>query len=153
MTSANVTYYYVYRGNELVLKTSQHCLCKDNVRWRLREIEKPEECKLKCIWPDENEVDQTVFDGPLTDKLAQWDAEDARIEETRRDYAEMKRRGTVACLCRAQEIVGKEFISDDGIKMKLTGTDRGKMVLQNEGAKMVLDETTFGLGWKDIALV
>lgn len=149
MTSANVTYYYVYRGKELILKTSQHCLCKDNVRWRLREIEKPEECKLICIWPDENEVDQEVFNGPLTKKLAQYDAEDARIKKTQAHYAEMKRRGTVACLCRANELEGKYFISDEGVKMKMTGTYgiHKDIVLQNEIGKMVLDKGTFGLNW------
>jgi hypothetical protein len=114
MTSANVTNYYVYCNKEKVLNASQHHLCVNKIDEKLRAIENPEDCRLVIVWPDEHEVPHTQFDGPLSIHLANLDERDAKNQKTREDYRLMKENGTVAVLCRADEIVGKSFISPDG---------------------------------------
>ena len=55
MTSANVTYYRVYRNGVEILKDHQHHLCKNWINEKLYAIDKPEECTLVTIWLDEYE--------------------------------------------------------------------------------------------------
>lgn len=156
MTSANVTWYYVYdKGAHKVFEGSQHCMCKNTIREKLRALENPEELTLKVIWPDEHEAPQEMFYGPLSEKIKEWDDEEARNEKCRQDYREMKSRGTEACLCRAEQIKGKRFKSDkDGKEFDFHGlSDKGDVILSNEGLNApwrIMSKGDFGLNYKAI---
>ena len=83
-TSANVTYYGVYRDGKLVKEHSQNCMCKPRVRDELARY-MPEGClavdagRLTVVarWPDEEEEDHFSRPMPLADFLAgkklEWD--------------------------------------------------------------------------------
>lgn len=154
MTSANVTHYYVYnKENALIFKGSQHCMCKNHIRADLRALGLREELTLKVIWPDEYEAPHTMFYGPLADKIKEWDEEEARNEKTRQDYREMKSRGTEACLCRSEAIVGKRFKSDkDGKEFTFHClSPRGDVILSNEGQCApwrIMSKGDFGLNYR-----
>lgn len=57
-TSANVTYYQVYKGDRLVGEHSQHALCKYVVREKLAKYQPASDYMLRLRHPDEDEVDQ-----------------------------------------------------------------------------------------------
>lgn len=71
MTSANVTYYSVYKGDELIKEHRQNCMCKLTIRDRLERDHFPtSDFTIVARWPDENEVDHFTEPMKLTDYLA-----------------------------------------------------------------------------------
>jgi hypothetical protein len=80
MTSANVTYYHIYRNGKLVLNESQHHYCKNTIDEILFGIVNPEECVLEVIWLDEDEVDQTQYHGSLKKFLDRKTAKAASLK-------------------------------------------------------------------------
>jgi len=77
MTSANVTYYGVYKDGKLIKEHSQHALCKPKIREHLQSYPNPEELTLILRWPDENEEDHFSKSMSLADYLngvkVQWE--------------------------------------------------------------------------------
>jgi len=77
-TSANMTYYGVYRDGKLVKEHSQHAYCKPRVRAELAKYMPPEGClavdtgtiTMIARWPDEEEEDHFSVPMPLADYLA-----------------------------------------------------------------------------------
>jgi len=67
MTSANVTYYGVYKDGKLIEEISQHAYCKDRVKEKLAQYTPPEDYTLIARWPDENEVDHFTREISLAD--------------------------------------------------------------------------------------
>ena len=55
-TSANVTYYEVYKDDKLVGKHSQHCMCKSTIKAELSKYTPSCDYEVRAIWPDENEA-------------------------------------------------------------------------------------------------
>lgn len=155
MTSANVTHYYVYdkEGNP-VFEGRQNCLCKNTIKTKLMSLKNPENLSLQIIWPDTEEVPHKLFDGPLTHKLNEWEYAASVFEKCQREYREMKERGTVAVLCRAKEIKGKRFVSDDGKEFTFHNvSNSGEVILSNDGPTepwRIMDKGTFGLNYKAV---
>jgi len=56
-TSADVTYYRVYKDNKLVKEHSQHCLCKNTIKDHLLTYTPPEDYTLQLLFVDEYEAD------------------------------------------------------------------------------------------------
>jgi len=69
VTSANVTYYNVYKDGKLVKTYSQNCLCKQTVREKLAQHTPAQEYGLIAVWPDEDEVDHYSREMNLNDYL------------------------------------------------------------------------------------
>jgi len=58
MTSANVTYYEVYKDGKFIDSVSQHCYCKCTYKEELTELfPSPKDYTLIVRWPDEKEDD------------------------------------------------------------------------------------------------
>lgn len=149
MTSANVTHYSVFRGTECIIKTTQSHLCINRIDAILRAVEKPEECRLLIVWPDENEVNQVVFNGNLTEHIAHIDARDFALDKTRRHYKIMKENGTWYCMGYESDIIGKTFVSPDGATAKILDIDNGIITLLEDGWKKYdIAREPFALNWK-----
>jgi len=92
MTSANVTYYKVYRGDEKILEDRQNHLCKNWVDEKLYAIEKPDECRLVTIWPDEYECPHEN-EYNLGEYLAEKTKRDQEQKDSCRFFCFMRKRG------------------------------------------------------------
>jgi len=90
MTSANVTLYRVFRGIKLILDDSQNCMCINRIDDKLYAIEKPEECTISVVWPDENEVHQTQYYGSLEKYLRRKTMKKEAQEESMRIWCEAR---------------------------------------------------------------
>lgn len=78
MTSANVTYYEVYKDGKYIDSVSQHCYCKCTYKEELSELFKPaKDYTLIVRWPDEEENDQYSKEMNLEDfmngKKVEWE--------------------------------------------------------------------------------
>jgi hypothetical protein len=67
MTSANVTYYQVFKDGEKVAEYRQNCLCKDSKTEGLKSHVPAEDFTLVLCWPDEYEVPHYTQEMSLAD--------------------------------------------------------------------------------------
>ena len=70
MTSANVTYYQVYKDGKLVKEHSQSHYCTWTIRERLKIHQPPQDYILITNTPDEDEEDHFTEQMSLADFLA-----------------------------------------------------------------------------------
>jgi len=79
-TSANVTYYEVYKDGALVKEHSQHAYCKSRIREQLLAYVPAEAYTLILRWPDEEEEDHFSKEMLLSDYLngvkVEWEDDD-----------------------------------------------------------------------------
>ena len=69
MTSANVTYYEIYKDGKYITRHSQNCMCKFTIDKRLAKYKPAEDYVVKLVWPDENEADHCSKKMSLLDYL------------------------------------------------------------------------------------
>lgn len=68
-TSANVTYYNVYKNGKFVAEHRQNHYCKQRIKEQLKQHLPVENFTLIARWPDEDEVDHFSESMPLKDYL------------------------------------------------------------------------------------
>ena len=68
-TSANVTYYQIYRKGKYVDEHRQNCMCKSTIRKELGQYQPSKDYSIILRWPDENEADHFTYEMPLEDFL------------------------------------------------------------------------------------
>lgn len=70
MTSANVTYYTVtHKETGKRWNYSQHAYCRNRINENLNSHIPPSDFELIVTWPDEDEEEQVIFEGSLSDYL------------------------------------------------------------------------------------
>ena len=79
-TSANVTYYSIYKDGNLIKEHRQNCLCKNYIDAELKNYPNPAELILVLRWPDEDEVNHFTVPMSLKDYLDNKSVEWKRIE-------------------------------------------------------------------------
>lgn len=69
MTSANVTYYQVYKDKKYIAEISQHHMCKLTYKEELKKFVPAKDYTVIARWPDEEEEDQYSNEINLEDFL------------------------------------------------------------------------------------
>lgn len=68
-TSANVTYYQIYKNGKFIEQHRQNCMCKFKVRDELAQYQPAEDYTLICLWPDEDEAPHYTVEMPLNEYM------------------------------------------------------------------------------------
>lgn len=91
-TSANVTYYQVFKNGVFVEEHSQHALCKSKIHEKLAKYSPVEDYTVVIRWPDENEVDHLQDPIPLSKFLrgerSGWESAEESVVEPRQSWDE-----------------------------------------------------------------
>jgi hypothetical protein len=146
-TSANVTYYDVFKDGKWVKEFSQHHYCKSiNLKEKLAEFQPPEVYTIQRRYPDEDEVDH--LSNPLNLKLflegAQFTDEDDAVAKPMLDFSEEEQTAILE-LARLALADGETFdnyaidmdLSDDWLKAlqeKIECRRRSKRLCNEEEA-------------------
>ena len=68
-TSANVTYYQIYKDGKFVKEHRQNHYCKFRIKEELAQYQPSKDYTLICRWPDEDEVDRYTAGMPLNEYI------------------------------------------------------------------------------------